>query len=322
MAKILLATSPFAQTGRKPLDLLEASGHTLVFNPYGRRLRAGEVAEHLRGVDAVIAGTEPYDPKTLANADRLKVISRVGIGLDSVDLEYCRSKNISVTYTPDAPTQGVAELTVSNLINLIRHIHSSDRSVRENAWNRLMGSLVRDVTIGLIGMGRIGTLVARLLEPFNPNILACDIDPTVCDRELSGVTWTALDEVLSASDLVSLHIPMNEQNRHFMDRAKIARMKTGACLINTARGGVLDTDALTDALLQRHLGGAALDVFETEPYEGPLTKLDNVILTAHIAASAKGSRYLMELGAVEDCLRVLNGETPQDDALVDLRPEA
>jgi D-3-phosphoglycerate dehydrogenase len=322
MARILLATSPFAQTGRKPLDLLEASGHTLVFNPYGRRLRAGEVAEHLKGIDAVIAGTEPYDSETLVNADSLKVISRVGIGLDSVDLDYCRSRHISVTYTPDAPTQGVAELTVSNLINLIRHIHSSDRSVRENAWNRLMGSLVRDVTIGLIGMGRIGTLVARLLEPFNPNILACDIDPVVCERELPGVKWVSLDELLAASDLVSLHIPMNEQNRHFMDRAKIARMRTGACLINTARGGVLDTDALTDALLQRHLGGAALDVFEQEPYEGPLTKLDNVILTAHIAASAKGSRYLMELGAVEDCLRVLGDETPQNDALADQKKKA
>ena len=115
---------------------------------------------------------------------------------------------------------------------------------------------------------------------------------------------------------------MNEGNRYFIDRKKISRMKTGACLINTSRGGVLDTEALTDALRQRHLGGAALDVFEEEPYEGPLAKLDNVILTAHIAASAKGSRYRMELGAVEDCLRVLNGEMAQNDALADLKIKA
>ena len=315
MAKILLATSPFAQTGRKPLDLLEVSGHTLVFNPYGRRFRAGEVAEHLRGVDAVVAGTEPYDEEILAHADCLKVISRVGIGLDSIDLQYCQSKNISVTYTPDAPTQGVAELTVSNMINLIRHVHQSDCSVRENAWNRLMGSLVSDVKIGLIGVGRIGTRVIELLQPFHPQILAYDSDPAVCNRSLPGVRWCSLDELLGSADMISVHIPMNEENRYFIDRQKISKMKTGSGLINTSRGGVLDTQALTDALLQKHLRGAALDVFETEPYEGPLTKLDNVILTAHIAASAKGSRFLMELGAVEDCLRVLGGNEPEHNAL-------
>ena len=123
---------------------------------------------------------------------------------------------------------------------------------------------------------------------------------------------------MCAADVVSLHIPMCTENHHFINRCLIAQMKTGACMINTSRGGIIDTEALTDALVQNHLGGAALDVYENEPYEGPLTKLDNTVLTAHIGASARQSRYLMELGAAEDCIRVLKGESPNNDALKDL----
>jgi len=313
--RILIATSPFGKTGRKPFDLLEATGWELAENPYGRRLKAGEVGEHLAGMDAVIAGTEPYNAETLVRADRLKVISRVGIGLDSVDLKYCRERGIAVTYTPDAPSDAVAELTVANILNLVRHIHASDRSVREGAWNRLMGRLVRELTIGVIGIGRIGSRVVRLLEPFRPAIFACDTDPKVFGLELPNVTWCGCEEILKRSDLITIHIPLNEANRHFIDRDKLSLMRTGTLLVNTSRGPIVDEAALTDALLQRHLGGAALDVFEKEPYEGPLTRLDNVVFTAHMGASARESRYLMELGAAEDCIRVLKGEKPAHDAI-------
>lgn len=316
--KILIATSPFGKTSRKPLDILEETGWELVFNPHRRRLKEGEVGELIQDVDAVIAGTEPYNADTLANAKKLKVISRVGIGLDSIDLQYCRDHGITVTYTPEAPSDGVAELTVANILNLLRHIHASDRSVREGAWNRLMGRLVREVKIGVIGVGRIGSRVIRLLEPFQARILATDTDPEVQGRSLPNTEWTDLDTILTHADLISLHIPMNDANRKFLDREKIAQMKTGAMLINTARGGILDEQALTDALLQGHLGGAALDVFDREPYQGPLTRLDNVVLTAHIAASAETSRYLMEHGAAVDCLRVLRGETPLQEAPIEV----
>ncbi|MDA0578109.1 MAG: phosphoglycerate dehydrogenase [Verrucomicrobia bacterium] len=315
--RILIATYPFGETGRKPLDLLEATGWGLVRNPYGRRLKTGEVGKHLQGVQGVIAGTEPYNAETLAGADQLKVIARVGIGLDSVDLAYCQSRGIRVTYTPEAPSDGVAELTVGNILNLLRHIHASDRSVREGAWNRLMGKLVREVTIGIIGVGRIGSRVIKLLEPFGAKILAVDTNPAIHGTPLPHVRWCPLDELLQTADVITVHIPLNAQNHHFVSRARIARMRTGTLLINTARGPVVDEAALTDALLQKHLGGAALDVFESEPYEGPLAKLDNVVLTAHIGASAQASRYLMELGAAEDCIRVLRGEPPAHDAIRD-----
>ncbi|MCE9613230.1 MAG: phosphoglycerate dehydrogenase [Lentisphaerae bacterium] len=315
--KILVATHPFGDTGRQPLDLLESTGWELVRNPYGRRLKTGEVGKHLQGVDGVIAGTEPYTAETLAQADQLKVIARVGIGLDSVDLAHCRDRGIRVTYTPEAPSDGVAELTLANIINLIRAVHESDHSVREGAWNRLMGRLVREVTIGVIGVGRIGSRVISLLQPFQPTILATDTNPAVFGRPLPNVRWCGVDELLQRSDVITVHIPLNARNRHFINRDRMARMRTGVLLINTARGPVVDEAALTDALIQRHLGGAALDVFESEPYEGPLARMDNVVLTAHIGASARASRFLMELGAAEDCVRVLRGEAPMHDAIAD-----
>ena len=314
--KILIATSPFGTADKRPLELLQATGWDLVLNPFGRRLKAGEVGDHLEGVDAVIAGTEPYNAETLVRADRLKAVCRVGIGLDSVDLAYCRDHGIQVTYTPDAPSDGVAELTVGNIINLLRHVHESDRSVREQAWNRLMGRLLCETTVGILGAGRIGSRVIRLLEPFKPRILACDTDPGA-RHDLPGTTWCDLEQLLTESDVISVHIPLNDANRHFINRDRIRCMKTGALLVNTARGPVVDTQALVDALLQRHLDGAALDVFEKEPYDGPLARMDNVVLTAHMGASARLCRYWMELGAAEDCIRVLSGEPAAHDAIAD-----
>jgi len=315
--RILLATYPFGATGRKPLELLEQTGWELIFNPHRRRLKPHDVTDLLQNIDGVIAGTEPYNSKTLCNANRLQAISRVGIGLDSVDLEYCRNNNIQVTYTPDAPSQGVAELTVASILNLLRHIHESDRSVRAGAWNRLMGRLVQETTIGVIGVGRIGSRVIRLLEPFHPTILASDIDPKAQGMSMPNTKWCSISDIMRMADVITLHVPMCVENHHFINRHSITQMKTGAFLINTSRGAIVDIEALTDALLQNHLGGAALDVYENEPYEGPLTKLENVVLTAHIGASAKQSRYLMELGAAENCIKVLNGEPPNNDALKD-----
>jgi len=315
--KIFIATSPFGKCGKKPLELLENTGWNIIHNPKGRRLRPGELEEICPDVDAIIAGTEPYNESTIGKLSNLKVISRVGIGLDSVDLVYCRGKGIKVTYTPEAPSQGVAELAVGNIINLCRFIHISDKSVRELSWNRYIGVLLEEIKIGVIGVGRIGKRVIKLLQPFNPTILACDLEPDIEFSEKYKLQWLDKEQIFKNADLITLHIPMNNKNRNYIDRHTLSIMKTGSYLINTSRGGIVDEEALYDALLQRHLAGAAIDVFNEEPYNGKLIKLDNVVLTAHMGASANKSRYLMELGAVEDCIRVLNGENPKYDAIKD-----
>jgi D-3-phosphoglycerate dehydrogenase len=311
--RIFIATFPFGKSGRKPLELLENSEFELIFNPLGRRLKQGEVLDFIQNVDAVIAGTEPYTEAMLTKT-KLKVISRVGIGLDNVPLQFCKEHGISVTYTPDAPSQAVAELTVANIINLSRHILASDHSVREGAWNRYMGYLLEELTIGVIGIGRIGKRVCQLLQPFKPNLLVCDIKPDDNFIKTYNLKLVSKEALLKTADMVTLHIPYNKSNHHFLNRQAFHMMKTGSFVINTSRGGVIDDTALTDALLQKHLAGAALDVFIKEPYDGPLRQMENVILTAHMGASARKSRYLMELGAAEDCIRVLMDELPKHDA--------
>ena len=312
--RVFIATHPFGRAGHKPIELLEQTGWEIIFNPLGRRLKESEIGDYIKDVDAVIAGTEPY-PQPILKESRVKVISRVGIGLDNMPLEYCHSRGIAVTYTPDAPSQAVAELTLANIINLSRNILASDHSVREGAWNRYLGFLLEEMAIGIIGVGRIGKRVCKLLEPFNAHILACDLQPDEKFGKEYHLEWVDKETILKNSDMVSLHIPYNDRNHHFIDRSSLALMKTGSRLINTSRGSVVDEAALLDALLQRHISGAALDVFEKEPYEGPFTHFDNVILTAHMGASARKSRYLMELAATEDCIRVLRGEMPGYDAM-------
>jgi D-3-phosphoglycerate dehydrogenase len=149
------------------------------------------------------------------------------------------------------------------------------------------------------------------------NIFACDPEPDIVFGEQFNLRWMDKEELLKNSDLVSLHIPYNQSNHHFINRKAISLMRTGSMIINTSRGAIIDENALHDALLQGHIDGAALDVFEDEPYEGPFTRFDNVILTAHMGASAKGSRYLMELGAAEDCVNALRGNNLKNDAIKD-----
>ena len=207
---------------------------------------------------------------------------------------------------------------MANIINLSRQVLTSDHSVREGAWNRYIGFLLEEITIGIIGIGRIGRILTKLLQPFNSKILACDIKPDIEFGNKYNLIWMDKEDILKQSDIVTLHIPSNNNNYHFIDRKALAIFKTGSYLINTSRGSIVDEKALLDALLQKHIGGAALDVFEKEPYEGDFCQMDNVILTAHMGASANKSRFLMELGAAEDCINVLLNNPSKNDALLEL----
>jgi len=313
--KILITTFPFGKSGSEPIDLLKSCGHEVVNNPLNRRLKPSEVPDLIKDFDIIVAGTEPYTIEALKGS-KVKAICRVGIGLDNVPLQYCLDNGIAVSYTPDAPSQGVAELTVANLLNLSRLVLQSDRSVREGAWNRYLGYLLEELTIGIVGLGRIGQRVVKLLQPFNPNILVSEIKPDEQFLKQYSIKLVDKEFLFANSNIISLHIPSNKANHHYINRKAIALMKTGSSIINTSRGSVLDEEALYDALVQNHLGGAALDVFDHEPYEGKLTSLDNVIFTAHMGASAQKSRYLMELGAAEDCVNFLSGKPFNNDALL------
>jgi D-3-phosphoglycerate dehydrogenase len=306
MHTILITTSSFGTQDRSGLEKMEKAGLSIVANPFGRKLTEDEVSQLIREHRPIgmIAGVEPLTANVLNNADSLKVIARCGIGMDSVDLNTAKLKGITVTNTPDAPTIPVAELTIGMILSLLRKIHISDASIRTGGWQRPMGYLLFGKTVGLIGCGRIGSKVAEILKAFGCKILGCDpacrLNDTICLMES--------DQLLPTADIVSLHIPYSIATHHFMNKERIRLMKKGSMLVNTARGGLIDEDALLDALQSGHVSGAAIDSFEQEPYTGPLKNLDNVVLTAHMGSYAKEGRVMMEQQAVENLLASLQGK--------------
>lgn len=297
---VLLSVSSFGAAGDGPLRLLEAAGVNVVPNPHGRKLTEDEVAELIAGVDGVIAGTEPLNAAVLERAGRLRVISRVGVGLENVDLNAALRMGIVVRNTPEALTDAVAELTLGGILSVIRQIGRMDRDMHAGAWERQMGGLLRGKTVGIVGLGRIGRRLAELLHPFEVRLLAADRAPEPAVADQLGVRYVELDELLRESDVVTLHLPGLEDSLIGAD--EIALMRPGAILVNASRGGLVDEAALHAALLDGRLAGAYLDTFASEPYDGPLRDLPTVLLTPHAGSYAAEARERMETEAAQNLL--------------------
>ena len=299
MEKIAITTSSFGKYNSNPLELLRASGFEPTLNPYGRKLKKDEILEVCKDATGIIAGTELLDADVIGALRDLLVISRCGSGLDNVNLEAAKRIGIRVFNTPDAPSMAVAELTVGLLLNLLRKVCHMHISIKDGKWEKLMGNLLFDKKIGIIGFGRIGEKVAKLLVPFGCKIAYAD--SRVEDRR-SGLKKMPITELLAWADIVSIHV---SGGKGLIGDKELSLMKKGSWLVNTSRGEVVNEGALHHALKQGQVAGAALDVFEKEPYVGPLKELDNVILTPHIGSYAKEARVKMEIEAVENLLKGL-----------------
>ena len=312
MSKLVISTSSFDVEGNSSLNHLVNSGMHIVRNSYKRKLTEDEAIE-LLGEDTIgmIAGIEPLTERVFSSAKNLKIVSRCGAGLDSVELAAAELHGISVFNTPEAPAQAVAELTMGLMLAALRRICQTDRLLRISEWPRMQGQLFAAQTVGIIGLGHIGKRVARLSQAFDARVIAHDphIDPTS-----HGVESVSLEELFAEANVISLHVPYTTDTHHLLDAKSFARMKPGSIIINAARGGLIDETALDEALISGHLGMAALDVFEQEPYHGPLTKNDRMILTSHIGSLAKESRKCMELEAAENLLKgLINAGLIKDD---------
>lgn len=305
---VAIGVSTFGAADPAPRELLAEAGAQLVENPHGRTLDEAEVAELLRGADGLIAGTEPLTAQVLEDAPRLRAISRVGVGTDNVDLTAAARLGIAVFNTPDAVTQAAAELTLGGLLAVLRHIHFMDQELREGRWTRKMGSLLSGKTVGIVGLGRVGKRVAGLLEPFGVTTLGYDIFPDTAWAQSHGVRIVPFDRLLAGSDVVTIHTSRSPDVGPIFGRDELALMKHGAILVDTARGEVLDEDALVESLRDGRLAGAYLDVFAKEPYGGPLRELENVLLTPHAGSYAQEARVRMETEAVEQLLGFLGTE--------------
>ena len=312
MPKVLITTVPFADKNRLPLEQLESAGIEYLINPLGRRLKEDELANMVADSDVLIAGTEPITDRVMARAGRLKLISRVGIGLDSVDLLAAQQRGIHVCYTPDAPAPAVAELTVALMLSLLRSVHIANLQLHNGHWQRHFGRRIAEVTVGIIGTGRIGARVLRRIAPFGtPRVLVNDINPDPKLVPELKLEWVGKDEIYRNADIISLHLPLTAQTRNMIRREELLRMKPDALLINASRGGIVNERDLADVLRMGHLGGAAIDVFEQEPYTGELTKIERCLLTAHMGSMSIDCRARMEIEATDEAVRFLAGKPLQ-----------
>lgn len=291
---------------------LEKQVGEVIYNPSGRPLSSDEVRQLLPGVDGYIAGLDEINQAAIESADRLKVISRYGVGIDRVDLEAARKKGITVTNTPGANSASVAELALSFMLVLARHIPEANKAVHRGEWPRLAGISLEGKTVGIIGFGAIGKELARRLAGFGCIILAHD--PFVDKKSAKSlhVKLVDLEDLAQQSDFISLHVPLVKETKGFINKEFITTMKKGAFLINTSRGEVLNEDDLLEALKNGHIKGAALDTFANEPPDAkhPLLSYPQVIATPHIGAQTDGAASNMGWMAMRDCLAVLKGDEP------------
>ncbi|TVO54365.1 phosphoglycerate dehydrogenase [Denitromonas halophila] len=307
MARVLITTVPFGDKNDLPIRQLEANGIEYLINPLGRKLKEDELAGMVSDVEVLIAGTEPITAKVMANAPRLKLISRVGIGLDSVDLLAAEQRGIKVSYTPDAPAPAVAELTIGLMFSLMRSIHIANARMHQGEWQRYFGRRLADLTIGIVGAGRIGGRVLRQLAALGAGrLLVNDINPAACGLDdIATIEWVEKDVIYGASDIVSLHVPLTVQTKNMVRREDLRQMKPDAIIVNTARGGIINEDDLAEVLGLGHLAGAAVDVFCEEPYQGRLASIERCLLTSHMGSMSIDCRTRMEIEATEEAIRFL-----------------
>ncbi|MGB4125520.1 MAG: phosphoglycerate dehydrogenase [Dethiobacteria bacterium] len=301
----ILVSDPLSPKG---LELLRQ--HTRVdLQPH---LSSAELQQIIGDYDALIVRSSTRVTRELIEAGRrLKVIGRAGVGVDNIDLPAATEKGIMVVNVPEANTISAAELTLALLVSLARNIPGANYSVKEGLWvrERFLGIELHQKTLGIVGLGHVGSEVGRRARALGMHLLACDPHISTKHAAKIGVELVNLDLLLQQSDFVSLHVPLMPATRHLIGEAEIALMKPGAMLINCARGGIVDEAALYRALLEKRIAGAALDVFEEEPPVGsPLLQLDNVIATPHLGALTREAQTNVALQVAEQVLKALSGE--------------
>lgn len=300
MTKIAITTTSFGKMDSSPLDLCQNQFDEVVLNPHGRKLESEEILEVVGDSIGMIAGTEKLSREVLEKLPKLKVISRLGAGIDNVDLDAAKELGIQVFNTPFGPTRSVAELGVGLILDVLRGISRADRELRNGVWKKRMGNLLQDKKVGIIGFGRIGQETARLLLAFGVEVSYFDINQI--DSDLTAKPKT-LEELLKWADIITIHV---SSSKPIIGETEMGLLKPTAILVNLARGGAVDEKSLIIALKENKIGGAALDVFEAEPYTGVFNEFENVVLTPHIGSYALEGRVAMEIQSVENLIEGLD----------------
>lgn len=299
------------------LDALRASA-SVVANQGDTPLTVDALAARAADADALVCAlTDRIDARLLARCPRLKVVSNIAVGYNNIDLDACTAHGVMATNTPDVLDETTADFAWTLMLGAARRITEAERYLRDGRWTgwqlkQLLGTDVHHATLGVIGMGRIGQAIARRATGFEMKVLYCNRQrlPQAIEQRLNA-RWVKQDALLADSDFVVLMVPYSPATHHLIGAAELAKMKRSAILINTARGGVVDDRALVEALEQRVIAAAGIDVFEGEPAFAPrFLALENVVLAPHIASSSAATRHAMAMLAARNALAALAGERP------------
>jgi len=290
-------------------EILEKNGLKVTYEP---EITPEQIAEKIGNFEVVVVRSRTKLSRELVEkADKCKIIARVGVGLDNIDQEAAKEKNIRVINAVEGAITAVAELVIGLMLSMAREIPRADREIRNGNWikKELMGSELKGKYLGIVGLGNIGKRLGRLARALNMNIIGYDVIPI--DDEFSkevGLMKADLDTLLSSADYVSLHVPLLDSTHHMINAEKLKMMKNTACIVNTSRGGVIDEEALYNSLKEGNIAGAALDVFEVEPATGNrLTTLPNFVATPHMGAQTKEAQLLAANIIAEKIIQVLRG---------------
>lgn len=309
---VLVTATNYSQLCAPAKAQLEAFGCRIIESTYGRPLTFEELQPHLPHIDAVIAGVDSWNEEVFRLAPRLKVIGRFGVGVDNIDLEAAERHGVTVVNVPGGNANAVAELCVGLILSLMRGLPDLTASTRAGGWERFVGTELEGRTVGLLGFGNIAQMVARKLGGFGVRLLAYDKYPNTARAAELSVQLVSFAEVLSQSDVVSMHMPSLPETKHAISTAQFGAMKPGALFVNTSRGALVDEAALKQALENRVIAGAAIDVYEREPVspDNALLQLPNLMPTPHTAAETYETYERVGAATARAVMDVLSGKTP------------
>ncbi len=298
---------------KEAMEILEKNGYILELNPFDRTMTEDELIERIKGASALVAGSDKVTKRVLeAGSPTLKIVAKQGVGYNTIDIEAAKELGIAVTITPGANSKSVADLTMGLILNAARNISGMDRAIRNNEWYRYTGCELNNKIIGIVGMGHIGGEVAKRAYAFGMKILAYDIYPRQDFIEKYNVTYVSLEKLFKQSDVITLHAPAIKATENMINRDSLNLMKSTAILVNAARGELINEEDLYEALKNKKIGFAALDVYKNEPLKNSeLTDLENIVFTAHAGAYTKSAIIGAGVIASEEIVRVLSGEEPK-----------
>ena len=313
MDKVLIAPAPLAGLEAKFVDVLRAAGFALVYPKRRAQLTEDELLEQLTGIKAAVAGSEPYTRRVLSAHPQLRAVARAGVGFDAVDLAAATERGVAVTITPGTNQDAVAEHTFALILACAKSIVPQHQGTCALKWPRQATIPLRGRTLGIAGLGRIGKSVAIRGAAFGMKLIAYEPFPDHAFAQAHGITFVSFDQLLTDSDFLTLHMPASKEARHLVNKAAFAKMKPTAYIINTARGALISEADLVDALEQKKIAGAGIDVFEEEPpRDCALFRMANVVVTPHAAGVDLQSRDDMALSAAEAIVSLSKGEWPAE----------